>query len=175
LDEDGFARVLPQPDGTSGRLMLRDLLFRCALGKAGVRPAGEKREGDGATPAARLPLRRVYYRADRGPPPRCAVPVEPLSSGDGWCDAPGHRAYNRLVALPFDASHEALWRDDALYDVIGVLGWNDAPVQPGRGSAIFLHLARPDFRPTEGCIALAAPDLRRVLEAGLRGIEVLLP
>jgi L,D-peptidoglycan transpeptidase YkuD (ErfK/YbiS/YcfS/YnhG family) len=165
--DTGFARVFPD-----GRLVLDGLVLRCALGKGGVRPAREKQEGDGATPAATMPLRRVLFRADRGPAPRCAVAVEPIAPEDGWCDDPGHRAYNRPVRLPFDASHERLWRDDHLYDVIGVLGWNDDPVERGRGSAIFLHLAWPDYRPTEGCVALERRDLRRVLEAGLRGVEV---
>jgi len=71
-----------------------------------------------------------------------------------------------------DASAEALWRDDALYDIIGVLGWNDRPVRSGLGSAIFLHIARPDFAPTEGCIAMAPADLRRVLAIGLTEIVV---
>ncbi len=167
--DPAFARVHPD-----GRFLFQGQVLRCALGKGGVRSAAEKREGDGATPAARLPLRRVLFRADRGPPPRCAIPMEPIAPSDGWCDDPAHRAYNRKVILPFDASHEALWRDDAVYDVIGVLGWNDDPVERGRGSAIFLHLARDDFRPTEGCVALEARDLRRVLEAGLRGVEVVL-
>lgn len=165
--DESLARVLPD-----GRFVLGPLVLRCALGKGGVKPAAEKREGDGATPAARMALRRVLFRADRGPAPRCAVPVEPIAPTDGWCDDPAHRHYNRQVALPFDASHERLWREDHVYDVIGVLGWNDDPVQRGRGSAIFLHLARPGFAPTEGCIALEARDLRRVLEAGLRGVEV---
>lgn len=165
--DPAFALVFPD-----GRFVFQGRTLRCALGKGGVKPAAAKREGDGATPAAPLPLRRVLFRADRGPAPRCAVPVEPIAPADGWCDAPAHRAYNRPVRLPFDASHEALWRDDAVYDVIGVLGWNDAPVERGRGSAIFLHLARDDFRPTEGCVALAPRDLRAVLEAGLRGVEV---
>ncbi len=171
--EQGLARLLPQ-GGSQGLFVLGGLRLRCALGKGGIRHATEKREGDGATPAAVMPLRRVFYRADRGPPPRCTVAVEPLSPGDGWCDDAGDRAYNRPVPLPFGGSHEKLWRDDALYDVIGVLGWNDAPVERHRGSAIFLHVARPDYAPTEGCIALAPRDLRTVLEAGLRGVEVLL-
>ncbi|WP_439551567.1 L,D-transpeptidase family protein [Falsiroseomonas sp.] len=171
--DTGYARVQPQGDGKRGLFILDGLVLRCALGKGGVLPAVAKREGDGATPAAVMPLRRVLYRADRGAPPRCAVPVEPLSPTDGWCDDAGDRAYNRPVQLPFDGSHERLWRDDAIYDVIGVLGWNDAPVERGRGSAIFLHLAREDFSPTEGCLALAPRDLRAVLAAGLRGITVL--
>lgn len=167
MDEPGWAIAWPD-----GRFRFAGQTLRCALGKGGVLPADAKREGDGATPATRLPLRRVLYRADRGPPPRCAVPVEPLSPGDGWCDDAADRAYNRPIRLPCDARHEVLWRADAVYDIIGVLGWNDSPPERGRGSAIFLHLARPDYSPTEGCVALSLPDLRQVLAAGLRGIEV---
>ena len=155
-------------DGT--QLILQRDRWRCAVGRGGIR--ADKREGDGATPRALLPLRRVLYRADRGPPPRCAVPVEPLAPNDGWCDDPSDAAYNHPVTLPYAASHEELWRADAVYDIIGVLGWNDAPVVRGRGSAIFLHLARPDYAPTEGCVALALPDLRAALAAGLTAIEV---
>ena len=165
--DPAFALVFPD-----GRFVFRGQTLRCALGKGGVKHATEKREGDGATPIARMALRRVLFRADRGPAPRCAVSVEPIAPEDGWCDDPAHRAYNRPVRLPFDASHETLWREDAVYDVIGVLGWNDEPVERDRGSAIFLHLAREDYRPTEGCVALAPRDLRAVLEAGLRGVEV---
>lgn len=153
-----------------GRFVLAGHVFRAALGPAGIRM--HKEEGDGATPAGLLPLRRVLYRADRLPAPRCAVPIEPLAPEDGWCDAPDDTAYNRKVRLPYAASHEELWRRDAVYDVIGVLGWNDAPPMRGRGSAIFLHVARPDYAPTEGCIALALPDLLAALQAGLTEILV---
>ncbi len=144
--------------------------YHAALGKGGIR--AEKLEGDGATPAGLLPLRRVLYRADRLPRPRAAVPLCPLAPHDGWCDDPNDSAYNQPVRLPYDARHEALWRDDPLYDLIGILGWNDAPIVRGLGSAIFLHLARPDYTPTEGCIALALPDLLALLAAGLTAIEV---
>jgi L,D-peptidoglycan transpeptidase YkuD (ErfK/YbiS/YcfS/YnhG family) len=154
----------------SGLLTIQSETFRTALGRSGVQ--ADKREGDGATPIGVLPLRTVLYRADRGSPPHCAVPVRPIEADDGWCDDPGHTDYNRPVRLPMDASAEALWRDDSVYDIIGVLGWNDAPVHPGQGSAIFLHVARPDFAPTEGCVALAANDLRRVLAMGLTEIIV---
>jgi len=174
-DEPGLAQVLPDGDGRAGTLRMGGLLFRCALGKGGVRPADQKREGDGATPAVRMALRRVLYRADRGQTPRAVVAVEPLAPQDGWCDASGHASYNRHIVRPFDASHEALWRDDAVYDVIGVLGWNDAPVKRDRGSAIFLHIAREGLPPTEGCIALPTSALRRLLAEGLRAIEVALP
>jgi L,D-peptidoglycan transpeptidase YkuD (ErfK/YbiS/YcfS/YnhG family) len=154
----------------AGVLVIGGASYRAALGHGGIRP--DKREGDGATPAGVLPLRRVLYRPDRESSPPCAVPVAALRPSDGWCDEPAHPDYNRLVRLPVQASAEALWRDDAIYDIIGVLGWNDDPVRPGLGSAIFLHLARPDFSATEGCVALAAADLRRVLALGLTEIVV---
>jgi len=160
------ARVLPE-----GRFLLGGLVFRCALGRAGVRR--DKQEGDGATPAGLLPLRRVLYRADRVAVPECTSPVEPLAPADGWCDDVGQSDYNRMIRLPHEGHYEELWRQDALYDIVGVLGWNDSPVQRGRGSAIFLHVAQPDYQPTEGCIALAQGDLRQVLAAGLNEILVL--
>jgi L,D-peptidoglycan transpeptidase YkuD (ErfK/YbiS/YcfS/YnhG family) len=159
------------PDGL---LRLGGAVWRPVLGRGGVR--AEKQEGDGATPVGLLPLCRVLYRADRvAPPARCRVPMEPIAPTDGWCDDPAHPDYNRPVRLPHPARHEALWREDAVYDIIGVLGWNDTPVARGRGSAIFLHLARPDGAPTEGCIALPERDLRALLAAGLTAIEVLPP
>ncbi len=133
----------------------------CALGPAGI--VVDKREGDGATPRGALPVRRLWRRADRGPRPPTALPVRTIRRDDGWCDAPGHRSYNRLVRLPFQGSHEALWRQDGLYDLVAELGWNDRPARPGRGSAIFLHAARPGFPPTAGCVALAPEALRRLL------------
>jgi L,D-peptidoglycan transpeptidase YkuD (ErfK/YbiS/YcfS/YnhG family) len=120
-----------------------------------------------------LPLRRVLYRADRLAAPRAALPVAPIAPDDGWCDDPTHADYNTQIRRPHPARHEELWRADAIYDVIGVLGWNDAPVARGRGSAIFLHLARPDFSPTEGCIALEQRALLEVLAQGLTAIEVM--
>jgi L,D-peptidoglycan transpeptidase YkuD (ErfK/YbiS/YcfS/YnhG family) len=161
-------QAVVHPDG---RVVMGGLVFRGALGSGGVRR--DKQEGDGATPAGLLPLRRVFYRADRVKSPDCAVPVEPIVPTDGWCDDPTHADYNRIVRLPHEAHHEELWRQDGLYDLIGVLGWNDSPVQRGRGSAIFLHVARPDYGPTEGCIALALGDLRHLLAAGITDLLVL--
>ena len=154
----------------NGLLLLGSETFTAALGRGGIR--ADKHEGDGATPAGILPLRKVLYRADRRPAPACAVAVQPIARSDGWCDDAAHPAYNCPVRLPIDASAEALWRDDPVYDIITVLGWNDAPVVPGRGSAIFLHLARLGFPATEGCVALAPDDLPRVLALGLTELEV---
>lgn len=143
------------------RLVLGDRTFRCALGPAGITTA--KREGDGATPAGKFPLRHVFYRADRVAEPATGLPAVPLTQQDGWCDAPDDSHYNQLVRLPYAASHEELWRADHVYDVILVLGYNDDPVEPGRGSAVFMHVARPGYSPTEGCVALALEDLKAVL------------
>ncbi len=164
-----MSEAVVRPDGS---LLFQGQTFRCALGRAGIIAANRKREGDGATPAGLLPLRRLHYRADRGPIPATALPRSPIAPDDGWCDDPAHPDYNRLVRRPFAASHEEMWRSDDLYDIVGELGWNDAPVVPGRGSAIFLHLARADYGPTAGCVALARADLLEVLAGGLRVIRV---
>lgn len=134
--------------------------FRCALGAGGMRDATNKREGDGATPRGLYTLRRVLFRGDRTASPQTKLPFRELRQNDGWCDDPADPAYNRPVALPYPASHECLWRDDHVYDLIGVLSHNDDPPVPGLGSAIFIHLARPDYSPTRGCVALCEPDLR---------------
>jgi L,D-peptidoglycan transpeptidase YkuD (ErfK/YbiS/YcfS/YnhG family) len=154
----------------SGSLTVGNETFRAALGRGGVR--ADKHEGDGGTPVGVLPLRKVLYRPDRGAAPHCAVPVQALAPDDGWCDDPTSPDYNRPVRLPIAASAEVLWRDDEVYDIIGVLGWNDSPVVPGRGSAIFLHVARPDYAPTEGCVALAPDHLRRVLAMGVTELVI---
>jgi L,D-peptidoglycan transpeptidase YkuD (ErfK/YbiS/YcfS/YnhG family) len=137
------------------------LRLRCALGRGGVRR--DKHEGDGATPAGAWPMRRLLYRADRMPLRPTRLPVLAIAPGDGWCDAPWDAKYNQPVRLPYAVSAENLWREDAVYDLIVPLGYNDAPVVPGAGSAIFLHVARADFAPTEGCVALALVDLLTVL------------
>ena len=134
----------------------------CAVGRGGVR--GEKREGDGVTPAGVWPIRRILFRPDRLAPPRTKLPAAPIQPQDGWCDDPADPNSNEPVTLPYEASHEEMWREDGLYDLVAILGYNDDPPEPGRGSAIFLHVARPDYGPTEGCVALALPDLLMLLE-----------
>lgn len=153
----------------AGLIIGPDFTAPCALGRAGVAPAAHKREGDGATPAGDWPLRRVLYRPDREPPPNSALPCAAIAPNDGWCDAPADPAYNRPVALPYPASAERMWRDDHLYDLVVVLGHNDDPSVPGAGSCIFLHLAHPDLRPTEGCIAVARETMLALLAAAAEG------
>jgi L,D-peptidoglycan transpeptidase YkuD (ErfK/YbiS/YcfS/YnhG family) len=142
---------------------------RCALGRSGVIAADLKREGDGASPLGVWPIRRVLYRPDRGVPPRTALSVHPIAINDGWCDAAGDVNYNRPVQLPYPASAERLWREDRVYDIVVVLGHNDDPPQSPMGSAIFMHIARPDWTPTEGCVALTRQDLEKLLAGAAPG------
>ena len=148
---------------TRATLRYKSLAFTCALGRSGVRV--DKHEGDGATPVGRYALKRLLYRADRLMPPATKLPIWPTAKDDGWCDAPDDANYNRPVKLPYPASAENMWREDSLYDLVVVLGHNDDPVVPYAGSAIFIHVAAPDFAPTAGCIALAREDLLAVLRA----------
>lgn len=147
---------------TRGVVRLGGLAFPCALGRSGR--SVRKREGDGATPVGRWRLLGVLYRSDRGRCPSTRLPVRPIAPDDGWCDAPGDRNYNRPVRHPYPASAERLWREDGLYDIVVVLSHNVRPRVRGAGSAVFMHLARPGYRPTEGCIALKREHLLRLLE-----------
>jgi L,D-peptidoglycan transpeptidase YkuD (ErfK/YbiS/YcfS/YnhG family) len=129
---------------------------RAAIGPGGIAIKGG--EGDGITPRGSFPVREIFYRADRIPQPVTVLPLHAIQKSDGWCDAPDDPNYNRLVTLPYPASTEQMWREDHLYDLVAVLGYNDDPVVPGKGSAIFLHLARTDFSATHGCVALIYDD-----------------
>jgi L,D-peptidoglycan transpeptidase YkuD (ErfK/YbiS/YcfS/YnhG family) len=152
-----------------GQLSLAGRDVRCVLGRSGIRAAADKREGDGATPAGLWPLRSLLWRPDRLTAPSSRLPARAIEPDDGWCDAPGDPAYNRLVRLPYPASAERMWREDGVYDLVVVLGYNDTPVVPGAGSAIFVHVARPDYAVTEGCIAVALKDLVELVNRAAPG------
>lgn len=154
--------IAPRARSHRGRVIFGGLDLPCALGPAGFRL--RKREGDNATPIGLWPLRAVLVRRDRLPPPRTGLPVFGISPDDGWCDDPADRRYNGPVALPCSARAETLWRDDHLYDIVVLLGHNDAPPVPGRGSAIFFHLAGPGYPPTAGCVAVSLDHMRTILE-----------
>ncbi len=147
----------------TGRFVWNDRTVRCALGKGGVVDAAHKREGDGASPLGDWPIRRVFFRPDRLQAPKTGLNLQEILADDGWCDAPGDENYNRLVKLPYPASAEKMWREDSVYDVVVELGYNDDPAVDGLGSAIFLHVKRGDYEPTEGCVALSLDDLLNVL------------
>jgi L,D-peptidoglycan transpeptidase YkuD (ErfK/YbiS/YcfS/YnhG family) len=153
--------VEPDVSGHHGTVRAGDLIFPCALGRGGVRTV--KHEGDDATPAGRFALRCILFRADRGAAPVSGLPVVALAPDDAWCDDPADAGYNRAVKLPYAGRVEQLWREDGLYDLIVVVGYNDDPVIANAGSAIFIHVRAPDGQPTAGCVALAGDDLRTVL------------
>jgi L,D-peptidoglycan transpeptidase YkuD (ErfK/YbiS/YcfS/YnhG family) len=146
--------------------------YRCSIGYAGV--TENKKEGDRSTPLGTFQIRRIYYRPDRITPDELKTNIEliPLSKDDGWCDDVNSPRYNQFVKLPFQPSHENLWREDDLYDIICVLGYNDAPVIKGKGSAIFLHISRKDYSPTVGCIALSKEDLLKFLSRFSKNDEI---
>lgn len=150
--------IIVTPDAT---LSFSNKTYRCALGKNGI--TTQKTEGDLATPAGRFALRECLYRADRMAQPVTKLPWRRISAQEGWCDDSAHPDYNRKVRLPFAGSHETLWREDHAYDLLVPLGYNDDRVVPGKGSAIFLHVARENYPGTEGCVALALPDLLELL------------
>lgn len=146
---------------TQAILQVGPLRVRAALGRSGI--ATGKMEGDGKTPKTSMKLLYGYWRSDRGPKPQTRLPMRPIKSGDLWCDAASHPAYNRPVKAPFGPSHEKMRRDDHLYDICIVMDWNISQRRRNGGSAIFLHIARPGYTPTEGCIAVSKRDMRRLL------------
>lgn len=150
-----------ETDPTRGTLVAGDVSVPCALGRSGI--VNDKREGDGGTPAGTFRLVDVFYRPDRGAVPETALPIEPIKPDSGWCDDPADPNYNRFVRLPYGASHERLWLDSHLYDILVVLDYNFTDPVPGLGSAIFLHIAAPGFTPTAGCVAITEEALRQML------------
>jgi L,D-peptidoglycan transpeptidase YkuD (ErfK/YbiS/YcfS/YnhG family) len=132
-----------------------------ALGRTGIK--ANKFEGDGATPRGRFRLRRLWWRADRHPRPATLLPVRRIRPEDGWCEDPTDRRYNLPVSISRDSAVDRLARADALYDFIIELDHNTRPRVARRGSAVFVHAARPGFAPTAGCVALKLDALRRLL------------
>ncbi len=149
-----------------------DTTLRCAIGRGGLSAA--KIEGDGTTPTGGFFCRWLYWRADRLLEPATGLGRRPLSPADGWCDDPKAARYNRFVRLPCPERAENLWREDGVYDIIVVLGYNDLSTVSSRGSAIFLHVARVGFPPTEGCVALERDCLLRFIGAAGPGSRVII-
>jgi L,D-peptidoglycan transpeptidase YkuD (ErfK/YbiS/YcfS/YnhG family) len=150
-------------DAAAGLIRAAGRDIACSIGRSGTIAAADKREGDGATPIGSWPLRAILLRPDRVTAPvGLALPWRWIRPGDGWSDDSADPAYNQPVRHPHGRSAERLWREDGLYDIIVVLGHNDAPATPGAGSAIFLHCWR-DGATTEGCVAVAKDDLLGLL------------
>ena len=142
-------------------LTFRDHQFRCSVGKSGF--SKNKKEGDGFTPVGTFFIENIYYRDDRINNLDTKINKIIISESDGWCDDPSHKKYNQLIRFPFNFSAEKLFREDELYNVVCVLNYNTNPVTPGIGSAIFMHVAHDDYKPTEGCVALKQEDLIYIL------------
>jgi len=132
--------------------------IKVALGRSGIK--ANKREGDGATPAGHFRLVRLWWRRDRLPRPPTLLPVRPIGILDGWCEAPSERRYNQAIRISPGQTGDRLWRTDALYDLIIEIDHNTRPRIAGRGSAVFIHVARAALAPTAGCIALPIAILR---------------
>lgn len=160
----GYSRVTVRRaagEKSRGWLAAGPLRLPVSLGRGGIR--ANKREGDGATPAGCFRPLRLWWRADRLLQPRTALPIRRIQAGDGWCEDPHDRRYNRPIRLAGGASGDRLWRRDGLYDLIVEIDHNTRPRVAGRGSAVFLHVVRPDRGPTAGCIAMDRAMLARLL------------
>lgn len=146
---------------SGNKLTFKGKKYDCAIGKNGI--SNHKREGDNLTPKGTWAIREVLYRADKIDKPSTKLKISTISEDDGWCDDPKDENYNKPVKLPHTASHEKLWREDNLYNIVIILGYNDAPPINHKGSAIFMHIAKPNYEGTEGCVALKIDDLKEVL------------
>lgn len=158
----------------NGTILFRGKTYPCAIGKGGYAASPEdKREGDGKTPVGTFPLRACFYRSDRVEKPKTLLPLYEITPAFGWCDDPAHPEYNRPVVLPSGSGHEQLWRKDRRYDIIVVIGYNDQPVVPGKGSAIFFHLTDGrTYAPTEGCVAVAHDHMQEILSGTSAALKI---
>lgn len=146
---------------SSDTLEFNEKAYSCVIGEKGFTDAPQ--EGAKKTPLGTFALRECWYRADRISAPVTKLPLKVISQDDGWCDDPKRPEYNLHVKLPFQGSHEKLWRDDNAYDIIVPIGFNDTNIVPGKGSAIFFHLAKPGYPPTLGCVAVSLNDMLEIL------------
>jgi len=138
-------------------ITFKDKRFQCSIGKSGF--SKNKKEGDGCTPVGTFYIENIYYRADKIRTLETNINKVQINKIDGWCDDPTQEEYNQLIHFPYNFSAEKLYRDDSLYNIVCVLNYNTNPVKPGLGSAIFMHVAKDGYKPTEGCIALKQEDL----------------
>ena len=145
----------------SGYLKYKNFKYRCALGKAGVNK--KIKEGDNITPKGVFKITKIYYRSDKIKIIKTNIKKIKITKNMGWCDDPVSRFYNQQIKLPSKFSHEKLYRNDDLYDLIAVLNYNTNPIIRNKGSAIFMHVAKSSYKKTEGCIALKKDDLIKIV------------
>jgi len=145
----------------SGYLKYKNLKFRCALGKGGVKK--KTMEGDNITPKGIFKIIKIYYRPDKIKKIKTLIKKIKIKKNMGWCDDPNSRFYNKLINLPTKYTHEKLYRNDSLYDLIVVLSYNTNPIIKNKGSAIFIHIAKNSYKKTKGCIALKKEHLIEII------------
>jgi len=138
-------------------LSIDGVSFFCVFGRDGV--TDKKKEGDWKTPLGTFPIRKIYYREDKIPKLNTNIESIPLLRDDAWCDDPKKEKYNTFIKLPLDGGYENLWREDEMYDIVIIIGYNDAPIIKDKGSAIFLHIAKENMEYTKGCLALKKEDM----------------
>lgn len=147
---------------TRGWLIADGTAIPVALGRSGIKT--NKWEGDGATPRGTFHPLRLWWRADRAPPPITSLPLRAITARDAWCEDPADRRYNRAIRVSPGAAGDRLMREDHLYDYIVEIDHNTRPRVAKRGSAVFIHLAREGFSPTAGCVGLTRDAMLRLLE-----------
>ena len=143
-------------------LSFNDISFKCAVGKNGI--TNNKVEGDGCTPAGKYLINQVYYRQDRVVLPSTSIPSIAIAKNFGWCDDVSSDCYNKIITFIFKLGAEILYRNDNIYDILVVIDYNQNPVIKNKGSAIFLHIAKPNYVGTEGCVAISMVDLIHLLK-----------
>ena len=143
-------------------LFVANYRVKCAIGKRGI--GNKKREGDKITPIGKFKIKTILYRKDRISHFKCKINKLPIKSDMGWCDDPKSKKYNKLVKIPFKGSAEKLYRKDNTYDIILVLNYNLNPIRKGKGSAIFIHVARKNYKNTLGCIAVSKRNLKKIIK-----------
>ena len=143
------------------KLYLNDYKIKCAIGKTGI--LKQKKEGDLATPKGNYSFIRLLYRKDRVKNLVSKLKKIPIKRNMGWCDDVASNQYNKLIRFPFKFGAEKLYRKDNIYDIILVISYNTNPVKKNKGSAIFLHIAKNNYKKTKGCIAVSKRDMRKIL------------
>ena len=153
-----------------GLIKYKNFKFRCALGKAGI--GKKKREGDNVTPTGTFKIVKIYYRSDRIKKISSKFRAIEITKNMGWCDDPNSKNYNQLINLPSRYGHEKIFKKNNIYDIIVVLNYNMKPVIKNKGSAIFIHIAKKNYQPTQGCIALKKNDLLKLLSKISKNIKI---
>ena len=143
-------------------LIFKDKQFQCSIGRAGF--SKEKKEGDGCTPVGTFHVKRIFYRDDRIKNLDTNIDKIIINQFDGWCDDPGQKEYNQLIKFPYNFSAERLYRNDSLYNIVCVLNYNTNPIRKNKGSAIFIHIAKKNYKSTAGCIAVSKKNLREIIK-----------